>query len=529
MSLYRKYRPQNFADLVGQDHIKRTLQAAIAQDKIAHSYLFSGPRGIGKTTVARILAKAANCTLLRQGAEGQVADKDRPCGKCASCKLIAGGQSMDIIEIDAASNRGIDEIRELRDKVRFAPTAGKYKVYIIDEVHMLTKEAFNALLKTLEEPPPHAIFIMATTESHKVPATIISRCQRFDFKRATPKNLLDLLNTIVKAEKISAEPEALALIARAADGAHRDALTLLEQIAMDAQGKITADMTREKLGLIDEPLQWQFLQEIFTNRPEAAMKSFARFEERGIDWKYLYSSINKKLRLLLFYKLAPGVIGADLTPEESKRLQKLSAIADESRVVAVINMILRAEAQLKSSSMPELPLGAGLAEYFIGQSSVVSRQSGNGRQRTEDGIDGKEKSYKKIDNSIENGKQRIENSEYRIENINHSSQIAPLDEIKWTAIVAQVKKNNTALARLLKQSHPYQSAKELIVEVPYKLWEEKVKGDKSKESIIEAAQSEGFEIKLVTVRSNGDLKQKLVEQADSESKKVKQNIREVFG
>src|SRR3990167_2377962 len=218
MSLYRKYRPQSFDDLIGQDHVAKTLARAAREDKIVHSYLFSGPRGTEKTAGARIFAKAVNC----EAKEGK-----KPCGKCVACRTIAAGKSIDILEIDAASNRGIDEIRELRDKVRFAPTVNRYKVYIIDEVHMLTKEAFNALLKTLEEPPPHAIFILATTEGHKVLPTIISRCQRYDFRRATLRSALELVEKVARAEKISADREALALIARAADGAYRDSLTLL--------------------------------------------------------------------------------------------------------------------------------------------------------------------------------------------------------------------------------------------------------------------------------------------------------------
>ncbi len=240
---YTKYRPNKFEDLFGQDHIVRTLSEAVKQDKIVHGYLFCGPRGTGKTTVARILAKSINCTT-----DGS----SKPCGKCQSCLAIEAGKSIDIIEIDAASNRGIDEMRDLREKVRFAPSQSKYKVYIVDEVHMLTKEAFNALLKTLEEPPAHAVFIFATTESHKVLATIVSRCQRYDFHRADINSAIKLLQKVSKEEKIDADIDALALVARAADGAYRDCLTLLEQLASHSK-KLRLMMSGKSLVLLPNP------------------------------------------------------------------------------------------------------------------------------------------------------------------------------------------------------------------------------------------------------------------------------------
>ncbi|MDD5437493.1 MAG: DNA polymerase III subunit gamma/tau, partial [Candidatus Omnitrophica bacterium] len=210
----RKYRPQTFDDIIGQSHVTTTLKNAISQDRVAHAYLFAGPRGVGKTTAARILAKALNC---------EKGPTTKPCNTCASCKEITQGSSLDILEIDGASNRGIDEIRNLRDNVKFAPAKGKFKVYIIDEVHMLTPEAFNALLKTLEEPPKHVKFIFATTQAHKVPPTILSRCQRFDFRRIGSAQIVENLKKIVGAEALEINDEALGLIARYSDGGMRDA------------------------------------------------------------------------------------------------------------------------------------------------------------------------------------------------------------------------------------------------------------------------------------------------------------------
>src|SRR3989339_209716 len=218
--LARKFRPQNFDDVVGQEHITDILKKAIKANRVAHSYLFCGPRGIGKTSCARILAKTLNC---------EKGPADRPCDKCSACTEILKGNSFDVLEIDGASNRGIDEIRALRENVKFAPSYGKYKIYIVDEVHMLTAEAFNALLKTLEEPPPHVKFIFATTEPQKIPATILSRCQRFDFRRVSVCQLVDHLKRILSCEKLSLSPTALTSIVREAQGSVRDALSLLDQ------------------------------------------------------------------------------------------------------------------------------------------------------------------------------------------------------------------------------------------------------------------------------------------------------------
>ncbi len=239
--LYGKWRPRGFEEVVGQDHVVETLRNALATDKVAHAYLFAGPRGTGKTTTARILAKAVNCTTLAEG---------EPCNGCAPCDAIDRGAALDLIEMDAASNRGIDDVRELRDKIAFAPSDLDRKVYLLDEVHMLTTGAFNALLKTLEEPPPHAIFILATTELHEIPATITSRCQRFDFRRIPIEAMVDRLRFIAGQEDISVPEEGLLAIAREARGALRDAITLLEQIASMYGNAPSTDDVLESLGLV---------------------------------------------------------------------------------------------------------------------------------------------------------------------------------------------------------------------------------------------------------------------------------------
>ncbi|MEK7519244.1 MAG: DNA polymerase III subunit gamma/tau, partial [Patescibacteria group bacterium] len=252
--LYRKYRPQNFSEIIGQEHVVQTLKNALQKGLISHAYLFSGSRGSGKTTIARLLSKAVNCEKLK-GSE--------PCNACSSCKEIQEGRAIDLIEIDAASHRGIDEMRELRDGIKFAPAKSKYKVFIIDEAHQLTKEAANALLKTLEEPPRHAIFILATTEIHKMIPTIISRCQRFDFRKLTIEEIIKRLELLAKKEKVNIEKAALELIALNSGGSLRDAESLLDQVltfsgVLSGKGQIKAEDIKELLGLVEVRLVSQF-------------------------------------------------------------------------------------------------------------------------------------------------------------------------------------------------------------------------------------------------------------------------------
>jgi DNA polymerase-3 subunit gamma/tau len=263
VALYRKYRSASFDTVIGQPQVVETLKNAIAADRLSHAYLFTGPRGVGKTSVARLLARAANCTAKDPA--------DRPCGKCENCKIEIGGH-LDLIEIDAASNRGIDDARALREKITSAPSLGRYKVYIIDEVHMLTTEAFNALLKTLEEPPPHALFILATTEAHKLPETIVSRTQRFSFKPIGQTDIMDHLREIAASEKIEIDDGALALIAHASRGGFRDAISLLDQAAVSGAQPLTATAVRQLLGQSDPEVLTGITAAVATHDPAAALK-----------------------------------------------------------------------------------------------------------------------------------------------------------------------------------------------------------------------------------------------------------------
>jgi DNA polymerase-3 subunit gamma/tau len=273
--LARKYRPQRFAELVGQDHVARTLTNAIAQNRVHHAFLFTGARGVGKTSAARILAKALCC------AEGPTAT---PCGRCEFCQEIASGRSVDVMEIDGASNTGVDDVRTLREGARYMPAKGKRKIYIIDEVHMLSTSAFNALLKTLEEPPAHVVFIFATTEAHKIPTTILSRCQRYDFKLIPTAALTSHLEGILAAESIPAEPEAVRLVAREAAGSVRDALSLLDQvIAYIGEATLTADVASEVLGIADRRLLLEMAAAVLDHDAGAALRILSRAADRGVD------------------------------------------------------------------------------------------------------------------------------------------------------------------------------------------------------------------------------------------------------
>lgn len=278
-ALYRKYRPSNFDEVVGQQPIIQTLKNAIVQNRIAHAYLFCGPRGTGKTSIAKIFAKILNCED----------ESNKPCGKCTNCKMVQNGSHPDIIEIDAASNNGVDEVRNLIDKVKYAPMQGKYKVYIIDEVHMMTTGAFNALLKTIEEPPAHVVFILATTEPNKVIPTIISRCQRFDFNKVSQKDIEKRLSIVCKEEKIEIDPEAISLIAQLADGGMRDSLSILDQCIAYCSSNITVDNVREIYGVLTTSDIGKLFEHLYAHEVDALIQQIQECSDKGMDLKRLTS------------------------------------------------------------------------------------------------------------------------------------------------------------------------------------------------------------------------------------------------
>ena len=345
VALYRRWRPESFTDLVGQEHISRTLSRAVTSGQTSHAYLFTGPRGTGKTSTAKILARALNC------AEGPTLT---PCGVCDSCRSISDGSSMDVFEIDAASNRGIDEIRDLRESVKFAPTEGHYKIYIIDEVHMLTTEAFNALLKTLEEPPERVIFILATTEPHKVPATIQSRCQRYDFHRITVTEIRDRLIYVCKESDIAAEEDALGIIAAQADGGMRDALSILDQCMALAEGTLTAERVQEALGLVGRAWIRRMAGEIAARDAAALIAQLSELLQSGRELKQVLAELAQHFRRLMIAGVGGAVSAAELCAGDAEELRMDAAQFTQEEIMAILRRLNETMQELRTSPQPRI-------------------------------------------------------------------------------------------------------------------------------------------------------------------------------
>jgi DNA polymerase III subunit gamma/tau len=346
-TLYRKWRPRRFGGIVGQEPIVRTLRRAIETDRVAHAYLFSGPRGTGKTSTAKVLAMGLNCE------KGPTPEPD---GTCESCRAIMGNSSMDVLEMDAASNRGIDEIRDLRDKVNLAPASGRMRVYIIDEVHMLTAEAFNALLKMLEEPPEHVVFVLATTEKHKVLPTIISRCQSFDFRRPSIETLVEKLREISEAEGIEVEPEALTVIAREGRGSFRDAEGLLDQLSSFAEGGITASMVRELLGGVGPEALIETTYALHERRAADALRIVDRLSNEGKDLGQSVTELLAHLRNLMLLPYAPEVALAGVGADERAPLEEQAGAIPTAAVVRLVEALGDSLGRIRRGGDPKLEL-----------------------------------------------------------------------------------------------------------------------------------------------------------------------------
>ena len=344
--LARKWRPQLFEDMVGQKHVTKTLQNAIAGNRVPHALLFTGTKGVGKTSVARILAKALNC---------HNGPTPEPCDQCQSCKDISAGVSIDVLEIDGASNTGVDDVRELRENVRYLPSKGSHKVFIIDEVHMLSNSAFNALLKTLEEPPKHVVFIFATTEPHKIPPTILSRCQRFDFKRIPIRDILAHLKLIVSDEKVQISDESLALIAREAEGSMRDAQSILDQAISFAGKDINHDQILEILGIIDRKLFYETSLSIIERKPQRCLDIIEDVYNYGYDIKEFYKGLLEQFRNLVVVKVAENPSGLiDLPDSEIEDLTTQGSLVGIDEIQQLFSILAGSEEEIIRSSTPKL-------------------------------------------------------------------------------------------------------------------------------------------------------------------------------
>ena len=352
-ALYRKFRPDTFSDVKGQDAIVQTLKNQINADRIGHAYLFCGTRGTGKTTVAKILAKAVNCEHPVDG---------NPCNECATCKAISSGSSMNVIEIDAASNNGVDNIREIREETAYSPTEGKYKVYIIDEVHMLSIGAFNALLKTLEEPPSYVIFILATTEAHKIPITILSRCQRYDFKRISILTIADRLSQLMKEEQVDVEEKAIRYIARKADGSMRDALSLLDQcIAFYLGKKLTYDNVLDVLGAVDTEIFSKMLRLILENKVTELLKMLEELVMQGRELGQFVTDFTWYMRNLLLLKASDDLEDVlDVSTDNLKLLQEEAGMVREDTLIRYIRIFSELSGQIKYESSKRIAIEVAL-------------------------------------------------------------------------------------------------------------------------------------------------------------------------
>ncbi|HEX5429707.1 MAG TPA: DNA polymerase III subunit gamma/tau [Patescibacteria group bacterium] len=455
--LYRKFRSLSFADLVGQNHVKLTLTHAVANHRLGHAYLFCGPRGVGKTSVARILARAVNCPNAKEG---------EPCNECEICKEFLNGTSLDVLEIDAASHTGVDNIRELIEHLQFAPTRAQYKVIIIDEVHMLSRGAFNALLKSLEEPPAHAIFILATTEVHKLPATIVSRTQRFDFKKGSVADLTARLKFVCKQSQISASEEAIAIIAQSADGSFRDALSLLDQVASFASGEITPELVEDVLGKTSFKSCSDFFDLILSVQTLEAVRFVSELSFAGRDLLQFQKDFLEYLRQSLLLKV--GVKTEIILPEE--QLQKCTNQIGKislDQLVRIIEVFQKSGSELKWTAIQSLPLELAAVEAIsLSESSVSLR----GAPQKSPAATKQSVSSEEIATSRRSGA-RQDNDPQLLQQVTEN----------WPKILEKLKDYNHSLIPSLKLAHPVEIIdQELVVTFPYKFHKDAVEQRKNK-------------------------------------------------
>jgi DNA polymerase-3 subunit gamma/tau len=474
-TLYRKYRPATFSELIGQKHVVQTLKNAVKTGRIGQAYLFAGPRGTGKTSIARIFAKTINCQHLKNG---------EPCLKCDSCKNILDGRALDIIEIDAASNTGVDNIRELRETVKLPPSSLKYKVYIIDEVHMLSGGAFNALLKTLEEPPANVVFILATTEVHKIPETILSRVQRFDFTRLTIEEIINRLEEIAKLEKVKVDREALEIIASSSEGGMRNAESLLGQIIALEDKKITAKEVEFILGTVSEKFTAEFVDLVIQKKYAKVFSKIGELREMGIDFKNFAKSLLNYLRQMLVLKINPELgqkLSYEITKERLTQIKNQIASVETDEILNFINILQENTERFKSSPIPQLFLEVSIAKLTTQNTTILTDRP-------------LEDIKKKI---IDESQSPITKTSEK--KITEKSQIKPiiagkntptdLDFIisSWREIIDFLKSYNHSLSSVLKMCQPVLvEGKYLILRTKYSFYSDKISDTQNRLTIEKA-------------------------------------------
>jgi len=448
--LYRKYRPQTFSDVLNQRHIIQTLKNQVQTGQISHAYLFTGTRGVGKTSVARILAKALNCGKSAAGPAGSDWDGN-PCGECDNCRQISQGSFLDLVEIDAASNTGVDNIRELIEHIRFSPSTGKYKVFIIDEVHMLSKGAFNALLKTLEEPPDHAVFVLATTEANKVPATIISRTQRFDFKRLSVEDLRNHLEKIIKEEGIALPAGALELVVRNAEGSVRDSLSLLDKI-LTLGREATLEECEQLLGVTDIAACESLLGLIAGGEAEKIPAFFAGLLERGVDFAVFNRDFLEYLRKALVYKTAGKQV---LEGGHARELEELAEKLTLAELIFIIRLFLKSYKDLAVSPDPEIPLLVSGLEAAARRSGSSTNGSGNKTPSQKVAATEKQAVKEEAEMAADAPALLKQEDGPALVALTQAEEIISVEELKgrWDEFIEKVKEVNGPLASLVR-NHP---------------------------------------------------------------------------
>lgn len=452
-ALYRVYRPKNFSDVIGQEHIVRTLKNQIENNNVGHAYLFCGTRGTGKTSTAKIFSRAVNCTNLHN---------DEPCNECENCREILEDKTMDVVEIDAASNNSVDDIRELRENVKYSPAKAKYKVYIIDEVHMLSQGAFNALLKTLEEPPSYVIFILATTEPHKIPATILSRCQRFDFKRVTVKDISSRMRYICEKERIEADEKALNLIARNSQGALRDALSILDQCISFEGNKISYNDVIELLGSVNIEQLFDLAESVIKEDTRKSLQILNDFIIWGKDVRNLVNDLIDHFRNLMVCKISNDLDEIISLPEETIDLLKQQAeTIDINNLIRILNILSETQDGMKISSNPRVLMEVTMMKIaqpmFDESKEALIKRIENLEQKIESGnikvnhistnqtVDNFNENNQQNNNTVE--KQEDENIEYE----NLKGDDIKLVEKSWKKILQKMKEDKNQVIRALLQ------------------------------------------------------------------------------
>ena len=507
-----KWRPKNFDEIIGQNHIVSTLKNAIQKNRIANAYLFSGPRGVGKTSTARILAKALNCIN---------GSTPNPCQKCPSCMEITQGRSLDVIEIDGASNRGIDEIRVLRENVKFAPTAGKYKMYIIDEVHMLTNEAFNALLKTLEEPPEFVKFIFATTQPNKVIPTILSRCQRFDFKRITTLEITAQLERIVASEKIDIDKEVLFAVAKSSDGSLRDAESVLDQLVSFSQQKISLTDVISVLGLVEQDALFEITEKIINKDPKATLMILNRIIDEGKDAAVFLNNLIEHFRNLMIAKVTAGDFKLiDLPEELCVRLLKQSEAFTLEEIFSAFNIFSNTQEMSKRLESLRIPLEINLVRLAHGKEEGSSPGKKSNAVAKENGPP-----PKKIE--VPEHPKKAEQQDK--EEDSATSKLISLEEIKaaWLNIIERLGKVKMSAATYLSEGQLIKvHGNALTVSFPknYSLYKESLEKKENKD-LIERILAELFKVNM---RVNFLLSQELSSKENSNDPFIRSAL-ETFG